>query len=87
MWVQSDYLRFHCHWLAPYEGIHNRPKLPFHPNKVMICLVDTQGIVHRELLPAGQTVNGYSEHLELVHEKLVNLKGVVLLLDNAKPHA
>jgi histone-lysine N-methyltransferase SETMAR len=51
--------------------------------------------VHRELLPAGQTINTavYSEQLERVHEKLktkdsalVTRKGVVLLHDNAKPH-
>jgi hypothetical protein len=51
--------------------------------------------VHRELLPAGQTITAtvYSEQLERVHEKLktkepalVTRKGVVLLHDNAKPH-
>jgi histone-lysine N-methyltransferase SETMAR len=51
--------------------------------------------VHRELLPAGQTINAtvYSEQLERVHEKLktkepalVTRKGVVLLHYNAKPH-
>ena len=51
--------------------------------------------MHRELLPAGQTINAtvYCQQLSRVHEKLktldpalLNRKGVLLLQDNAKTH-
>jgi histone-lysine N-methyltransferase SETMAR len=95
-WFLYDIPRRRHHWLAPREHVPKQQKPPLHPKKFMLCVWwTTRGIVHRELLPAGQRINAtvYSEQLESIHEKLktkepalVIRKGVVLLHDNAKPH-
>jgi histone-lysine N-methyltransferase SETMAR len=94
-WVLYDTPRRRHHWFAPHEPVPKQPKPPLYPKKIMLCVWWTaRGIVHRELLPAGQTVNAtvYSGQLERVHKELktkepalVARKGVVLLDDNAKP--
>jgi histone-lysine N-methyltransferase SETMAR len=77
----------------PHEPVPKEPKPPLHPKKVVLCVWWTaRGIVHRDLLTAGQTISVtvYSGQLERIPEKLktkepaiVTPKGVVLLDDNA----
>ena len=92
-WVLYEAPRRRYHWLASHEPVPKQPKPALHQKKVLLCVWWTaRGIVHRELLPAGQTINAtvYCQQLSRVHEKLktlepalLNRKGVLLLHD---PH-
>jgi len=76
-------------WLGKGEvGIPDTIEL--RPKKIMICVWwGVRGIVHWEILPNNQTINGqtYCKQLERVAEKLKGIQDRVYFLhDNAKPH-
>jgi hypothetical protein len=73
-WVLCDTPRRRHHWLAPHEPVPKQPKQPLHPKKVMLCVWWTaRCIVHRELLPAGQTVSATVYNVSTKNWKLRSL--------------
>lgn len=77
------------------RGEHATPtaKPGLHPKKVLFCLWwDTEGPVHWELLPQGQTITAevYCEQLDRVADALAEKRPhrhhQIYLHDNARPH-
>jgi len=91
-WVLYEAPRCRHHWLASHEPVPKQPNPALH--QVLLCVWWTaRRIVHRELLPAGQSINAtmYCQQLSRVQEKLKTLEPALLdrkglLQDNAKPH-
>ena len=83
-------------WGYPSEPPKAVPKAGLHPKKVLLSIWwDWKVILYFELLPSNTIVNSdvYCHQLEklktAVQEKrpsLENRKGVILQLDNARPH-
>lgn len=95
-WILYDNVRRCYQWVDPDDapGLTEKPGL--HPKKILLCIWwTTSGIVHYELLKAGQTITAsvYCSQLEKVQQvlkkkqpSLVNRKRVAYLHDNARPH-
>lgn len=78
-----------------HRGNHATPtaKAGLHPKKVLFCLWwDTEGPVHWEILPQGQTITAevYCQQLDRVAEALAQKRPHrqqhLFLHDNARPH-
>ncbi|GFW11282.1 histone-lysine N-methyltransferase SETMAR [Trichonephila clavipes] len=95
-WVLYDTPKRSKHWLSPQDTDPHSARPPVHPRKIMLCIWRTCcQVIHYKLLPTGQMVTAdlYSQQLESVqqalHQKepaLVNRKGALLLIDNARTH-
>lgn len=95
-WVFYDNLKRKRQWLSPNESPRCTAKSGLHLKKALLCVWwSIRGIVHFEVLKAGQTVNAdlYCEQLDRVYQFLikkcpaiVNRKGVILQHDNARLH-
>ncbi|GFV25331.1 histone-lysine N-methyltransferase SETMAR [Trichonephila clavipes] len=95
-WVLYDNSKRKRQWLSPNEPPRRTAKPGLHPKKALLCVWwGIRGIVHFEVLKAGETVNAdlYCEQLgrlnQLLIEKypaIINRKGVILQHDNARPH-
>ncbi|KFD63194.1 hypothetical protein M514_24669 [Trichuris suis] len=96
-WVLYDNRRRSWQWLDSDEPPRKFPKPPVHLRKTMLIVFWSHfGIIHFKFLKAGQpiTADNYCHLLEAVMEKLLekrtafaNRRRVILLQDNARPHA
>ncbi|GFU33018.1 histone-lysine N-methyltransferase SETMAR [Trichonephila clavipes] len=96
-WVLYDTPKSSKHWLSHQDIVPHSARPSMHPLKIMLCVWWTcRQVAHYELLPTGQAINVdmYSQQLERVQQALhpkepalVNRKSVLLLHDNARPHA
>ena len=80
-------------WLPKEVEPESDPKAELHPKKVMLCVFwDAQGIIWWELLGDKRTINPevYCQQLldldDALKKKRPQLKEVLLLHDNSKPH-
>lgn len=95
-WVAYDNPKRKRQWLSRGEAPISTAKSNFRGKKVLLCVWwGMTGVIHYELLQAGQTVNAqlYCDQITRLNEKiteklpaLANRKGVILQHDNAKPH-
>lgn len=83
-------------WLSPDDPPKTIPKPPLHPKKLLLSVWWTMaGVVHHELLKAGETITAdvYCQQLQRASQALlnkqpalVNRQQVLLLQDNAPAH-
>lgn len=84
-------------WLDPGQASTTTTKRNLYDHKVMLCIWwDMEGVVYHELLKQRETVTGerYRQQLKKLNEELLqkrpaiasNLRKVILLHDNARPH-
>lgn len=96
-WVLYSNNKRQNQWLSPGQRPIPTPQNGLHPKKVLLCVWwDYIGIIHFELLQPGQTITSefYCQQLDRLHQQLtikrpalLNRKGVILQLDNARPHS
>jgi len=95
-WIVYNNIKKKISWGYPSEPPKAVPKADLHPKKVLLSIRWVlQDILYFELLPPNTTINSdvYCHQQEklktAVQEKrpsLENRKGVILQLDNARPH-
>lgn len=92
-WIMYDNTSRRSQWLDADQVPLGVPKPHKFVKKTMLCVWwNTQGIVHYELLPSGQTVDSklYCLQLARVNQALIankrNPEETRLLHDNARPH-
>ncbi|GFV72967.1 histone-lysine N-methyltransferase SETMAR [Trichonephila clavipes] len=95
-WVTYDNIVRERSWSKRGEAAQTVAKPELTARKVLLCIWrDWKEIIYYELLPYGLTLNSdlycqQLDHLKLANDQkrpeLVNRRGVVLLLDNARPH-
>ena len=94
-WITNDNARKR-QWVDKDIYPQLDPKAELHGRKIRYVWWDCCAIIHFELLIHNETVTAdlYIQQLQLVHQSLlkkrpalVNRKNVVLLHDNARPHA
>jgi len=80
-------------WVPRGERATPTARPGLHPKKVLLCMWwDTEGVVHWELLPQGQTITAevYCRQLDRVAEALAEKRSHrqqhIFLHDNARPH-
>jgi histone-lysine N-methyltransferase SETMAR len=80
-------------WVPRGERATPTARPGLHPKKVLLCMWwDTEGVVHWELLPQGQTITAevYCRQLDRVAETLAEKRSHrqqhIFLHDNARPH-
>lgn len=80
-------------WVNMFEEAAGTSKAGLHPKKCLLSLFwDTEGLVHWEILPKGQTINAQTYCLQLerlrgaLEEKRPHKQNVLFLHDNATPH-
>ena len=84
-------------WVDKDKSSQPDPKAELHGRKIMLCVWwDRCSIIHFKSLSRNETVTAdlYVQQLQHVHQSLlkkcpalINRKNVVLLHDNARPHA
>ena len=95
-WITYDNNVRKRSWSKPGEASRTVAKPVLTPRKVMLSVWwDCKGIVHRELLEHGQTINStlycqqpmWLKHaIKKKRPESINKKGVVFHRDNARPH-
>ena len=95
-WITYDNNVRKRSWSMSGEAVQTVAKPVLTPRKVMLSVWwDWKGIVHRELLESGHTINStlYCQQLMRLKQaikkkqpELINKKGVVFHHDNARPH-
>lgn len=95
-WVLYVNIRKRKQWLNRGQTPLPTPKDGIHPKKIMLCIWwDMRGVVHWEFLDSNLTITAdiYCQQLDRLHQELlhnrpslINRKGVILQVDNARPH-
>lgn len=95
-WILYDNRRRSAQWLDSGEAPHHFPKPKLHQKKVMVTVWwSAAGLIHHSFLNPGETITAekYCQQIDEMHQKfrrmcprLVNMKGPILLHDNARPH-
>jgi len=77
-----------------FEGITKAKKARMSKSKVLVCFFDSMGIVHKEWVPAGQTINQYyyKDILERLRKRDIRVRpniatNWILHHENAPAHA
>ena len=96
-WILYDNRRRSAQWLDNNEAPQHFPKPNLHQKKVMVTVWwSAAGLIHHSFLNPGETITAekYCQKIDEMHQKLrgmcprlVNMKGPILLHDNARPHA
>ena len=95
-WILYDNRRRSAQWLDHDEAPKHFPKPKLHQKKVMVTVWwSAAGLIHHSFLNPGETITAekYCQQIDEMHQKLqrmcprlVNMKGPILLHDNARPH-
>lgn len=95
-WILYDNRQRSAQWLDRDEAPKHFPKPKLHQKKVMVIVWwCAAGLIHHSFLNLGETITAtkYCQQIDEMHQKLrrmcprlVNMKGPILLHDNAKPH-
>ncbi|XP_076657368.1 histone-lysine N-methyltransferase SETMAR-like [Halictus rubicundus] len=95
-WILYDNIKRSKQWLSANRTAISTPKPSLSLRNVLLCLWwDCRGIIHFELLKPGETVTAelYCQQLQRLYSELlkkrtslVHRKGVILQIDNARPH-
>lgn len=95
-WILYDNRRRSAQWLDHDQAPQHFPKPNLHQKKVMVTVWwSAAGIIHHSFLNPGETITAdkYCQQIEEMHQKLqrkcprlANMKGPILLHDNARPH-
>lgn len=95
-WILYDNRRRSAQWLDRDEAPKHISKPELHQKKVMVNVWwSAAGLIHHSFLKPGETMTTerYCQQLDEMHQKLqrmcprlVNMKGPILLHDNARPH-
>ena len=95
-WILYDNRRCSAQWLDAGEAQQHFPKPKLHQKKVMVTVWwSAAGLIHNSFLNPGEmiTAEKYCRQIDEMHQKLqrmcprlVNMKGPILLHDNARPH-
>ncbi|GFW05763.1 histone-lysine N-methyltransferase SETMAR [Trichonephila clavipes] len=95
-WVLYNNPKRKRQWLSPKEPPRRTAKPGLHPKKALLCVWwGIREIIHFEVLKPGEIVNVdlYGEQLDRLNQSLIekypaiiNIKGVILEHDNARPH-
>ncbi|XP_065663076.1 histone-lysine N-methyltransferase SETMAR-like [Hydra vulgaris] len=95
-WILYDNRRRSVQWLDRNEAPQHFPKPNLHQKKVMVTVWwSAAGLIHHSFLNPGETITAekYCQQIDEMHQKLrcmcprlVNMKGPILLHDNARLH-
>lgn len=95
-WILYDNRRRSAQWLDSDEAPQHFPKPKLHQKKIMVTVWwSAAGLIHHSFLNPGETITAdrYCQQIDEMHQKLqrlcprlVNMKGPILLHDNARPH-
>ena len=94
-WILYDNRRLSAQWLDAGEAPQHFPKPKWHQKKVMVTVWwSAAGLIHHSFLNPGETITAkYCRQIDEMHQKLqrmcprlVNMKGPILLHDNARLH-
>ena len=95
-WILYDNRRRSAQWLDRDEAPQHFPKPKLHQKKVMVSVWwSAAGLIYHSFLNSGETITAekYCQQIDEMHQKLqlmcprlVNMKGPILLHDNARPH-
>ena len=91
-WILYNDQRRLAQWLDAGEAPQHFPKPKLHPKKVMVTVWwSAAGPIHHCFLNPGETITAekYCRQIDEMHRMcpiLVNMKGPILLHDNARPH-
>ncbi|CAD5208038.1 unnamed protein product [Bursaphelenchus xylophilus] len=92
-WILYDNRRRSAQWLDRDEAPQHFPKPKLHQK--MTVWWSAAGLIHHSFLNPGKTITAekYCQQIDEMHQKLrhmcprlVNMKGPILLHDNARPH-
>ena len=95
-WIFYDNRRRSAQWLDAGEAPQHLPKPKLRQKKVMVTVWwSAAGLIHHSFLNPGETITAekYCRKIDEMHQKLqrmcprlLNMKGPILLQDNARPH-
>ncbi|XP_065663078.1 histone-lysine N-methyltransferase SETMAR-like, partial [Hydra vulgaris] len=101
-WILYDNRRRSAQWLDRDEAPQHFPKPNLHQKKVIMTVWwSAAGFIHHSFLNPGETITAekYCQQIDEMHQKLrcialtttplprlINMKGPILLHDNARPH-